>query len=108
LLFDFDGSAKTHTAYIDISKSYFDLPSVDPTTEDESHEEARYAELSEVLHTAHHVAYYEWEKYWQGTRAGTRALKEHAAKSIFFDPLIYTPKKERTVTVLQYVLTSLL
>ena len=80
---------------------------MNPTAGDETHEETRYAELSEVLHTAHHVAYYEWEKYWQTTRHGAKAhvLKEHAVKSIFFDPLIYAPKQEGTTTVPQYVLT---
>jgi hypothetical protein len=34
----FDRSFKMHATYIDISRPYFDLPSVDPTAEDESHE----------------------------------------------------------------------
>jgi hypothetical protein len=105
LLFNFDGSVKIPTEIMDIVEPHFDLPSVDPTTEDEFQEETRYAQRSEVLHTAHHVVEYEWEKSWQGTHVGTRALKEHVAKSIFFDPLLYTPRRERTVTVLQYVLT---
>jgi hypothetical protein len=51
-----------------ISELYFELPE-DPTAEDESHEESRYAELSEVLPCyihINHVAYYDWEELRQG------------------------------------------
>jgi hypothetical protein len=44
--------------------------------------------VSEVIHITH-VAYYEWEKLWQGNG---RSLEGHAANSIFFERLVCNPK----------------
>src|SRR5258707_15517688 len=44
-----------------IPRSYFELPE-DLIVVDESHEETRYAELSDVMYIACHIAPYDWEK----------------------------------------------
>lgn len=62
-----------HCNTLGISGLCFELPE-DSATEDESLEETRYAELSEVLHI-NHVAYYEWEKLWQGSRRFLRGTE---------------------------------
>ena len=79
-------------------QAYFELPE-DSIAQDESHEETRYAELLEVLHTAYHVSRYNWEKAWQSQGTRRYPLKGHVSESIFFDPLVYTPKN-RTATAL--------
>ena len=78
--------------------SDFELPE-DSIAEDESHEETRYAGLLEVLHTAYDVSRYNWEKVWQARGSSRHPLKGHVMESIFFDPLVQTPKS-RTATAL--------
>jgi hypothetical protein len=67
--------------------------------EDESHEETRYAELWEVLHTAYDVSRHNWEKGWQSKGPSRHRLKGHVMESIFFDRVVQTPKS-RTATAL--------
>ena len=84
-----------------ISISHFDLPR-DSTAEDESHEETRYAELPEVLHT-HDMSYFDWAKiFWQRVGGGKTRLKGSLANSLFFHRLLASPKSG-TATVLLYV-----
>ena len=82
-----------------IPVSCFELPE-DSIAQDGSHEETRYAEPLEVLHTAYHVSLYDWKKAWQTVGLGKCPLKGQMANAIFFYPLIFSPKKDRTATAL--------
>jgi hypothetical protein len=82
----------------DIPGSCFEPPK-DSIAGDESHEETRYAEPSEVLHTIH-VSIYNWKKAWQSVGLDKVPLKGHMANAIFFYPLFLSPKKNKTATVL--------
>ncbi len=78
--------------------SFFALPE-GLIAEDESHEETRYAELLEVMHTACDISRYNWEKVWLAKRHHRHPLKGHVMESIFFDRLVQTPKSH-TATAL--------
>jgi hypothetical protein len=82
-----------------IPRSYFELPE-DSIVDDESHEETRYAELSEVMYIACHIAPYDWEKSWQPRKGKRCPLKGHVANLIFFNPLLHAAK-DTTATVLR-------
>ncbi|KAI0286358.1 hypothetical protein BC826DRAFT_1048982 [Russula brevipes] len=88
-----------------ISGSYFEP--LDEPTEGESPEMTRYAGLSEVLHTVHHVAYYRWETVWDAKGSTRNPLKEQAANSIFFAPLVCTPRSSTVDTLRLACLRSL-
>ncbi|KAF8435315.1 hypothetical protein L210DRAFT_3550806, partial [Boletus edulis BED1] len=70
----------------DAPRKYFE-PSEDSSAEDGSQEEVRSAGLLEVMHTAYHVASYEWQRCWQWGPC-RRPLKEHLMDLIFFGVLL--------------------
>ena len=90
---------RTGLEMLGISGSYFEHPK-DPIVEGESHDETRYAGLAEVMHTAHHVSFHDWENTWIAGTSRKNPLKGHAANTVFFDLLDRAPKN-RTVTTLR-------
>ena len=78
-------------------QEYFELPE-NPIAEDESHEETRYAELREVLHTAYYLSQYKWEEGWQPHGPNRHPLKGHVSDAMFFYPLVHTPKNLTVTT----------
>ncbi|KAF8441765.1 kinase-like domain-containing protein [Boletus edulis BED1] len=82
----------------DAPRSYFEH-SEDSSAEDGSQEEVRSAGLLEVMHTAYHVASYEWQRYWQPDGPYRRPLKEHVMDLVFFGVLLMA--KNRTAVALR-------
>ena len=72
-----------------VAGSYFEPPK-DSIAGDESHEETRYVEPSEVIHTAQ-VSIYHWKKAWQSVGLDKCPLKGSLANQIFFCPLFLSP-----------------
>ena len=73
----------------DIPGSYFELPE-DSIAQDESLEEPRYADRSELWHIVS-VSLHDWEKGWKPEGAYKCPLKGQMADAAFFYPLVHSP-----------------
>jgi hypothetical protein len=66
------------------------------SSQDSTTEGTRYAEPTEVLHTAYHVVL-PWEKVWHSRGQQNNPLKERGMASVFFDICYFAPKDEIVV-----------
>ncbi|KAG6369368.1 hypothetical protein JVT61DRAFT_14974 [Boletus reticuloceps] len=80
----------------DAARSHFEH-SEDSIAKDRSQEKVRSAGLLEVLHTAYHVAAYEWQGCWQRDGPCRRPLKQHLMESMFFDLLLMARNRKAVV-----------